>query len=105
MDFKSIINNDIDVFMNLSEFGEVHTVNGKEITVIISSNLNQDKSSKKQNQFYYGISQDSLVLTAKEQDLEIPREGDRIELDGVYYSVVKVAKNDRILDINISKVD
>lgn len=105
MDFKTIIANDIETFMNLSEFGEVHNVNGKEITVIISSNLNQDKNSKKQNQFYYGISQDSLVLTIKESDLEIPKEGDRLELDGYYYNVVKVAKNDGILDINISKVE
>ena len=105
MDFKKIINNDIATFMNLSEFGEVHTVDGEEITVIISSNLNQDKNSKKQNQFYYGISQNSLVLTVKESDISNYEEGDKINLDGYYYNVSKVAKNNGIVDINIVRIE
>ena len=105
MDFKKIINNDIETFMNLSEFGEVHTVDGKEITVIISSNLNQDKNSKKQNQFYYGISQNSLVLTVKESDISDYKEADKINLDGDYYNVSKVAKNNGIVDINIVRIE
>lgn len=105
MDFKKIINNDIETFMNLSEFGEVHTVDGEEITVIISSNLNQDKNSKKQNQFYYGISQNSLVLTVKESDISDYKEADKINLDGYYYNVSKVAKNNGIVDINIVRIE
>lgn len=105
MDFKKIINNDIETFMNLSEFGEVHTVDGEEITVIISSNLNQDKNSKKQNQFYYGISQNSLVLTVKESDISDYKEADKINLDGDYYNVSKVAKNNGIVDINIVRIE
>lgn len=44
--FKEILAADItDVFLDLGEFGETHTVNGKPLTVIIDDDISDDTVS------------------------------------------------------------
>ena len=50
------------------------------------------KESGYKDRNYYGISQNSKLLIAKEEELFDYKNGDRIDLDGVYYDVSKVDK-------------
>lgn len=43
MNFKDVLKEDVyNVFLDLDEFGEKHTINGKAVTVIIDDDLSDD---------------------------------------------------------------
>lgn len=101
MDFKSLINSDIDVFLNLSEFGEVHILDGAQIIGIVSSNENTEKSSRKQNEQFYGISQSEVMLTTRVEFINVYKENDVVILDNLRYAVTKISTNDGVGELTL----
>lgn len=80
MSFKDEVAADLDeVFFNLEEFGELHKVEGKEITCI----LDTDRGKLKGDGGEYALSEADFVLYAKTADLP-PRKaaGSVLNLDG-----------------------
>lgn len=62
MTFKEIVKNDVrQVFMNLDEFSETHTINGKEMPVQIDSN-EQIEREKRLNQNMDGIYKNQKLI-------------------------------------------
>lgn len=84
MSFKDMIQADRSIFLNIDEFGELHKVEGKNITVIIDDN----KLIERQGGAEVGVAESSLLLFAYVEDLPPRREaGESINVDGREYIV------------------
>lgn len=91
MPFKDILASDIDkVFLNATEFAEIHTIDDEEITCM----LDEDKSSPNKTDGVYNmrrrlfVSQESLGYR--------PEPEQKIKLDDDYYYVVDCLGNEML---------
>lgn len=83
MKFKDTLKADLDVFLCLDEFGEVHNLNGRDVTCIVQSPTAREWFQGQKYAGYEGISGREVVVHAKTKDLEeTPREGQILTLDG-----------------------
>ncbi len=84
MSFKDMVQKDRGIFLNIDEFGEVHKVEGKQITVVIDDN----RLRERQGGAEVGVAESSLLLFAYSEDLPPRREaGESINVDGREYIV------------------
>jgi len=84
MSFKDMVQKDRGIFLNIDEFGEVHKVEGKLITVVIDDN----RLRERQGGAEVGVAESSLLLFAYSEDLPPRREaGESINVDGREYIV------------------
>lgn len=84
MSFKDMVQKDRGIFLNIDEFGEVHKVEGKNITVVIDDN----RLRERQGGAEVGVAESSLLLFAYSEDLPPRREaGESINVDGREYIV------------------
>jgi hypothetical protein len=83
--FKQQIQDDIGaVFLNRDEFAEMHTVEGRKISVV----LDDDKLIERQGGAELGVAESSLLLYAKSDDLPPRRNpGAVLNFDGREYTV------------------
>ncbi|KNF08551.1 hypothetical protein CLPU_6c00370 [Gottschalkia purinilytica] len=74
MNFKEQLSKDInDVFFNLNEFSEIHTIGRSQVEIIVDSDKLQDRSKKE----YDGIHVGDILYFIKEEDLiKTPKPGD-----------------------------
>lgn len=82
--FKEQVAKDLElVFLDLDKFGELHSVEGKEITVVIDNDaLIARKGSE------MGVSESSILIFAKCEDLPARKApGSAINIDGREYLV------------------
>ena len=91
MSFKEDILADLDeVFLNLDEFAEEHTIEGKKISVVMN---NDQLETLKEGQIL-GLVEADMVIFAKVEDL--PRDldpGRFLNVDGRELIVVKAGRN------------
>ena len=91
MSFKDDILADLDeVFLNLDEFAEEHTIEGKKISVVMN---NDQLETLKEGQIL-GLVEADMVIFAKAEDL--PRDldpGRFLNVDGRELIVVKAGRN------------
>lgn len=109
MDFKEILKNDVkNVFLNLSEFAETHTLNGKEVTAVIDDDLLDGEISVKFHgqvgQQGAGLYNGGIALYVSTADFGKPKPGSTLELDGRRYSVISTSEQDGLYKINIQRV-
>lgn len=65
MSFKDAVQADIDrVFLNLNEFADTHTVDGRQVSVVV----NDDKQAKIKNGFLLGLIEADLIIYGKTTD-------------------------------------
>lgn len=84
MSFKDMVQRDRGIFLNIDEFGELHKVEGKQITIVIDDN----KLRERQSGAEVGVAESSLLLFAYAEDLPPRREaGESINVDGREYIV------------------
>lgn len=77
--FKEMLNADRDVFLNLGEFGEEHSVEGKKIPAVLDEAVLVDSKAAED----LGLTQGDLVLFAKCEDLPEQRDaGESLRVDG-----------------------
>lgn len=97
MTFKEMIERDRrEVFLNLDEFAETHSVDGKNISVSIDA----DALTAKQQAL--GVDSASLVLFAASEDLPKRKPpGAAINVDGRDYIVVDWADNKGVTQITL----
>lgn len=87
MDFKEQINSDLDIFFNINEFSESHTINGKIVNLIIDNETLKQRNRKE----YDGILQADLLYYVKATDiLKRPISGQVQNIDGLMYTVFDV---------------
>jgi hypothetical protein len=94
--FKDMVKADRGIFLNIDEFGEVHKVEGKSITVVIDD----DKLRERQGGAEVGVAESSLLLFAYVEDLP-PRRGagESLNVDGREYIV-----NDWSEDMGVAQI-
>lgn len=84
MNFKDLIKEDSNVFINPEEFGEDHVIDGKIVNVIVDNETLKSRNKKE----YDGIVQADLLYFAKEEDLLKEPIPESVQLfDGIPYVI------------------
>ncbi len=79
VELKEMLEADRDVFLNLGEFGEEHSVEGKKIPAVLDEAVLVDSKAAED----LGLTQGDLVLFAKCEDLPEQRDaGESLRVDG-----------------------
>ncbi|WP_459482109.1 hypothetical protein [Clostridium saccharoperbutylacetonicum] len=96
MDFKELIRNDLNIFINPDEFGESHVIDGKIVNVIVDEETLKDRNQKE----YDGIVQADVLYFAKEQDLpKVPRPKSVQLFDGVPYEIFDAKLDNGVFEV------
>lgn len=107
MTFKEMMRQDIDrVFLNPDEFGEKHTVNGREGVSIIFDDielLNREKFRKEVKDDGTSLSQSMFFVKASDFG-RLPKTGQQITIDGLNFRVEKAVNEQGIYSITIRAV-
>lgn len=106
MTFKEQIAKDnVQVFMNVDEFGDIHTINGKEMPVIVDNNelVDREKRYRYRNSLYAdGVYLKELLIYVKESDFgALPKIGRIITYDGKSYIVSDAINEDGIYSLTL----
>jgi hypothetical protein len=77
-----------NVFLNLDEFAEIHTVEGREISVVMAPDQMIPAGVSDRAGYMLGVSESSIVLHAKDEDLpERKQAGEALSVDGREYVI------------------
>lgn len=87
------------VFLNPREFGEAHTVNGREMVVVIDDNELIGRQGQHIDGIYRG---QKLVYVAAADFGPLPKQGSIFRLDGGTYTVDSAAAEGDIYSITVS---
>lgn len=100
MTFKESISGDIDsIFFDLNTFGESHTIDELEITIIVD-NEQLKKRTEKSGINADGIFADGVLFFAKIRDLGgLPKVGSVMEFDGELFRVADSKSYDGVAEI------
>lgn len=102
MSFKDQIKQDLsDVFLNLDEFAELHRIEGKEVPVVIDSDI-MAKLSKIGDNRIHGMDEADMVIMGKASDLpENLDPGRLLNLDGREVIVVTTTSEMGLVQIAV----
>lgn len=96
---KDFIKQDLDTFINMNEFAEIHNIDGVPVKSIIDSDVLQIYSNVKAEQ-YDGVYRSVLALYVKEDDLEYrPVRDQHLDIDGTIYIVDECSSEMGILKV------
>nr|UVY64389.1 MAG: ATP-binding sugar transporter [Bacteriophage sp.]UWF97440.1 MAG: ATP-binding sugar transporter [Bacteriophage sp.]UWI30448.1 MAG: ATP-binding sugar transporter [Bacteriophage sp.] len=102
MSFKDQIKQDLsDVFLNLDEFADIHRIEGKEVPVVIDSDM-LEKLSKIGDNRIHGMDEADMVIMGKASDLpENLDPGRLLNLDGREVIVVTTTSEMGLVQIAV----
>lgn len=102
MSFKDQIKQDLsDVFLNLDEFADLHQIEGKEVPVVIDSDI-MAKLSKIGDNRIHGMDEADMVIMGKASDLpENLDPGRLLNLDGREVIVVTTTSEMGLVQIAV----
>lgn len=102
MSFKDQIKQDLsDIFLNLDEFADLHRIEGKEIPVVIDSDI-MAKLSKIGDNRIHGMDEADMVIMGKASDLpENLDPGRLLNLDGREVIVVTTTSEMGLVQIAV----
>lgn len=102
MSFKDKIKQDLsDVFLNLDEFADLHRIEGKEVPVVIDSDI-MAKLSKIGDNRIHGMDEADMVIMGKASDLpENLDPGRLLNLDGREVIVVTTTSEMGLVQIAV----
>lgn len=102
MSFKDQIKQDLsDIFLNLDEFADLHRIEGKEVPVVIDSDI-MAKLSKIGDNRIHGMDEADMVIMGKASDLpENLDPGRLLNLDGREVIVVTTTSEMGLVQIAI----
>lgn len=103
MSFKEQLASDIDVFLNLDEFAEIHNLNGTECPVVATDDSTRAHTKAAGGpRLMDGLHGDSVRLQVRTADLPaIPVQGNNFKYDGKLYKVVSCTNNMGMLNISL----
>ena len=104
--FKECIAADVPQFLNRLEFAEIHSIDGKDMTVLVDENelLERDKAK------VMGVSMGGihkarrLIYVARAELGTRPAQGRQLSLDGRLYKVQECTEETGILAIELEAV-
>lgn len=102
MNFKDQIKQDLsDVFLNLDEFADLHRIEGKEVPVVIDSDI-MAKLSKIGDNRIHGMDEADMVIMGKASDLPKNLDPGRLlNLDGREVIVVTTTSEMGLVQIAV----
>lgn len=102
MSFKDQIKQDLsDIFLNLDEFADLHQIEGKEVPVVIDSDI-MAKLSKIGDNRIHGMDEADMVIMGKASDLpENLDPGRLLNLDGREVIVVTTTSEMGLVQIAV----
>ena len=102
MSFKDQIKQDLsDIFLNLDEFADLHRIEGKEVPVVIDSDI-MAKLSKIGDNRIHGMDEADMVIMGKASDLpENLDPGRLLNLDGREVIVVTTTSDMGLVQIAV----
>ncbi len=102
MNFKDQIKQDLsDIFLNLDEFADLHRIEGKEVPVVIDSDI-MAKLSKIGDNRIHGMDEADMVIMGKASDLpENLDPGRLLNLDGREVIVVTTTSEMGLVQIAV----
>lgn len=102
MSFKDQIKQDLsDIFLNLDEFADLHRIEGKEVPVVIDSDI-MAKLSKIGDNRIHGMDEADMVIMGKPSDLpENLDPGRLLNLDGREVIVVTTTSEMGLVQIAV----
>ena len=102
MSFKDQIKQDLsDIFLNLDEFADLHRIEGKEVPVVIDSDI-MAKLSKIGDNRIHGMDEDDMIIMGKASDLpENLDPGRLLNLDGREVIVVTTTSEMGLVQIAV----
>lgn len=102
MSFKDQIKQDLsDIFLNLDEFADLHRIEGKEVPVVIDSDM-MAKLSKIGDNRIHGMDEADMVIMGKASDLpENLDPGRLLNLDGREVIVVTTTSEMGLVQIAV----
>lgn len=102
MSFKDQIKQDLsDIFLNMDEFADLHRIEGKEVPVVIDSDI-MAKLSKIGDNRIHGLDEADMVIMGKASDLpENLDPGRLLNLDGREVIVVTTTSEMGLVQIAV----
>lgn len=106
--FKELIQKDVhSVFMNPKEFGEIHDIGGRKMTIIVDDNemIEREKRRAGAELYRQGIyKREILFYVAQSEFGRLPLVGRSLVLDGGQYIVTDAVNEGGIYSISLEAV-
>ncbi len=101
--FKDVLKSDIkSAFLNFTEFGEEHKINGETVLIIIDENeLTEREKRIRYNMDVELHKKQLLFYIAAEFFGPLPSPGNLLDMDGKMYQITDAANEDGIYSINL----
>lgn len=104
--FKALMRHDAEnVFLNQNEFGEIHTVDGRKMTVVIDDYEQQDRSKAVLDATdFEGIFNNRRLIYVRAREYgALPDIGKVLNLDGVPTRITKATDEDGLYALEIER--
>ena len=105
--FKDLVKHDANnLFLNLEEFGDVHLVDGRSMTVMIDDSEQQQRSKAVLDSTDFEAVYDnrSLIYVRSDEYGALPSPGKVLNLDGHPYRITKATDEYGIYSFEIERV-
>lgn len=100
--FKDIVKSDVrGVFINPDEFGELHTVNGKQMYVILDDIENVEREKRMKSHMDGIYARQVFMYVASEEFGPLPPQGDIVILDKRRYKVMDATDESGVFAITL----
>ncbi len=101
--FRDYLEGDLKTFLNLDEFGEVHTLDGQELAMIVEDDMYNGRPKQPADLYNNanGVYTVSTTIFVRSVDYERPEVGQIVELDRTEYNAEAVSEIDGMLKIQL----
>lgn len=108
LSFKQLLARDNEqVFMNPEEFGEIHTISGRRMTIIIDENelIEREKRTAEGRDYRQGIYNKQMLFYVSAKEFgPLPAVGRSLLLDGKTYIITDAVNESGIYSISLEAV-
>lgn len=100
MGFKNIVREDVhNVFLNIEEFSEIHTINGKSMPVQVDSNEQIEREKRSAKNIEGMFTNQRLIYVAASDFGPMPKQGSLLTMDNRMFRVADTVDEDGIYSI------
>ncbi len=102
MGFKNIVREDVhNVFLNIEEFSEIHTINGKSMPVQVDSNEQIEREKRSAKNIEGIFTNQRLIYVAASDFGTMPKQGSLLTMDNRMFRVADAVDEDGIYSITL----
>lgn len=102
MGFKNIVREDVhNVFLNIEEFSEIHTINGKSMPVQVDSNEQIEREKRSAKNIEGIFTNQRLIYVAASDFGPVPKQGSLLTMDNRMFRVADAVDEDGIYSITL----